>query len=131
LGFGFTWTVRRITCVFTLGFGSCVNAACVWVAVPVLELRAYPPSAPSPATLARAAIFILRLFTWTPSSGVAEVREISLRRDKEWTAKVRVKGRQNLEPSAESRDRSPLQWMRGQRDEERPHPVRRGRERDL
>ncbi len=72
LGFGFTWTVRCMTCVFTFGFGRCVNAACVWVAVPVLELSAYPPSAPSPATLASAAIFILRLLTSSsPPSGVA------------------------------------------------------------
>jgi hypothetical protein len=65
LGFGLTWTVRRVICVFTFGFGFWVNAACVWVALPfsVLELMAYPPSAPSPATLASAAIFILRLLT--------------------------------------------------------------------
>ena len=65
LGFGLTWTVRRVICVFTFGFGFWVNAACVWVVVPlvVFELRAYPPSPPSPATLASAAIFILRLLT--------------------------------------------------------------------
>jgi hypothetical protein len=63
LGFGLTWTVRCITCVFTFGFGFWVRAACVWVAVPVLEFSAYPPSAPSPATLASAAIFILKLVT--------------------------------------------------------------------
>jgi hypothetical protein len=65
LGFGLTWTVRRVIWVFTFGFGFWVNAACVWVAVPlaVFELRAYPPSPPSPATLASAAIFILRLLT--------------------------------------------------------------------
>ena len=104
-----TWTVRRMTCVFTFGFGFCIKAACVWVAVPVLELSAYPPSPPSPATLASAAIFILRLLTWRSSFAVAESRIRSLRRARQEAVKRPVKGGENLDLEDWARPEAPVQ----------------------